>query len=178
MIKNKSDNIFNEYIDKFYALKNAEDSKGENGNKVLREICKLFMNALYGKMLQKSYFESQKLVHNTREIYDFARYHNISDIELLGNGKILLSGIVKEQDENEQICKPSQFDAFVLSYSRRLMNTYNKMIDPELKSLTVTYSDTDSCHVFGNNHKKLMDLGIRKRSLDILQMTSKMVTEL
>ena len=90
------------------------------------------MNALYGKMLQRSYFESQKLVHNTKEIYEFDRDHYITDIELLGSGKILLSGTVKENEEDEHRNKPSQFGAFVLSYSRRLMNIYNKMIDPEL----------------------------------------------
>ena len=56
------------------------------------------MNALYGKMLQRSYFESQKLVHNTKEIYDFGRDHYITDIELLGSGKILLSGTIKEKE--------------------------------------------------------------------------------
>ena len=48
-------------------------------------------------MLQRSYFESQKLVHNTKEIYEFATDHNITDIELLGSGKILLSGTIKEK---------------------------------------------------------------------------------
>jgi hypothetical protein len=164
-----TNNIYNEYIEKWYSLKNAEDKKPkEEKNNVLREICKLFMNALYGKMLQKSYFESQKLVQNTKEIYEFGRDHYISDIELLGNGKILLSGTTKEEDENEQINKPSQFGAFVLSYSRRLMNIYNKMIDPELKSLTITYGDTDSCHVFGNDHKKLMEIGVIQNKLGYL----------
>ena len=95
-------NIYYEYIEKWYNLKNAEDKKNENErNDVLREICKLFMNALYRKMLQRSYFESQKLVYNTKEIYDFGMDHYITDIELLGSGKILLSGTVKENEENE-----------------------------------------------------------------------------
>ena len=46
------------------------------------------------------------------EIYDFGMDHYIKDIELLGSGKILLSGTVKENEENEQINKPSQFGAF------------------------------------------------------------------
>ena len=57
-----TNNIFDDYIEKWYNLKNAEDKKNDNErNDLLREICKLFMNALYGKMLQRSYFESQKL---------------------------------------------------------------------------------------------------------------------
>ena len=120
------------------------------------------------KCYKEVIFESQKLVHNTKEIYEFATDHIITDIELLGNGKILLSGTIKENEENEQINKPSQFGIFVLSYSKRLMNVYNKMIDPELKTLTITYGDTDSMHMTGENHKKLNEMGVIKKELGYL----------
>ena len=119
-------------------------------------------------MLQRSYFESQKLVHNTKEIYDFGKDHYITDIGFLGSGKILLSGTIKEKEDDEQINKPSQFGGFFLSYSRKLMNVYNKMIDPELKSLTITYGDTDSMHMSGENHKKLNEMGVIKKELGYL----------
>ena len=48
------------------------------------------------------------------------------------------------------------------------MNTYNKMIDPELKGLTITYGDTDSMHRFGENHKKLNEMGLIKKELGYL----------
>ena len=48
------------------------------------------------------------------------------------------------------------------------MNVYNKMIDPELKTLTITYGDTDSMHMFGENHKKLNEMGLIKKELGYL----------
>ena len=67
--------IYNEYITSWYTLKQNEDQKpSEQRNNVLREINKLFMNALYGKMLQTSYFESEKIVNNIGLLTKFFRF--------------------------------------------------------------------------------------------------------
>ena len=166
---NFREDIYDKYITEWYGFKNAEDAKPENErNDVLREICKLFMNALYGKMLQRSYFESEIIVNNTKEIYDFGKDHYITNIELIGSGKVLLNGTVKEINEDNEINKPSQFGAFVSSYSRRLMNTYNKIHNPKLKELTITYRDTDSMHMYGENYNKLNEMGLIKTELRYL----------
>ena len=80
---NYREDIYNEYITSQYTLKQNEDQKSsDQRNNVLREICKLFMNALYGKMLQRSYFESEIIVNNTKEIYDLGGDHYITNVEL------------------------------------------------------------------------------------------------
>ena len=48
------------------------------------------------------------------------------------------------------------------------MNVYNKMIDPELKTLTIIYSDTDSMHMTAENHKKINEMGVIKNELGYL----------
>ena len=49
---NYREDIYDKYISSWYTLKQNEDQKpSEQRNNVLREICKLFMNALYGEML-------------------------------------------------------------------------------------------------------------------------------
>ena len=53
------------------------------------------------------------------------------------------------------------------------MNVYNKMIDPELKSLTITHGDTDSMHMTGENHKKLNEMGVIKKELGYLANDNK-----
>ena len=63
------------------------------------------------------------------------------------------------------ITKPCQLGAFVTSYSRRLMLHYIKAIDPTLKRLPFTYTDTDSLHIMGSDYIKLKELGyIRSKS--------------
>ena len=48
------------------------------------------------------------------------------------------------------------------------MNVYNKMPDPELNTSTITYGDTDSMHMTGENHKKLNEMGVIKKELGYL----------
>jgi hypothetical protein len=78
---------------------------------------------------------------------------------------MLLSGEVN--DEEKQISKPCQLGAFVTAYSRRIMLTYMKAIDPTLKSCIFTYTDNDSLHITGENYKKLLALGYIKNKAEV-----------
>ena len=151
--------LFSEYVGFWYDKKAGEDLKPEDKrNMALREIAKLMMNSLYGKTLQKAHFTNQTIINNTSEAFKFLENHHLTDLILLGNGKVLIKGEVKEINEDDKITKPSQIGAFILSYSRRLMMMYNKILDPTLKSVKVTYTDTDSMHISGMDYFKLKEL--------------------
>ena len=45
----------------------------------------------------------------------------------------------------------------MLSYSKRHMNNFNKVIDPELSNNLLGYTDTDRLFINGESHKILED---------------------
>ena len=156
--------IFKSYVQRYYNIKKDEDNKPEQfRNNARRNLCKLMMNALYGKTLQKANFENDTVVHSLKDVYNFLNTYELTEWTFLDNDKMILKGIVKIEDE--AINKPMQLGAFVLSYSRRIMLNYNKILDPSLTKIVATYSDTDSLHVTAEYYKKLYDLGLIKSEL-------------
>jgi hypothetical protein len=155
---NTRDDFFTGYIEMWYKIKSDEDLKPENErNEARRNIAKLFMNALYGKMLQRANFEKEIIVNNTKQLYDFLKDHELDDINIIDNNKLIIKGISKIENIDDQITKPPQLGAYILAYSRRLMLFYNKKLDQSLSSLNVTYTDTDSMHIFGKDYKRLKE---------------------
>lgn len=159
LIWEEKGDLFSSYIHKFYKMK--EDAERENNN-VKRSVAKLLMNALYGKTLQRAIFNTSSIINNFKEFNEFVRDKNLTDFKILNTNKILLTGEVKDSQKETRIRKPSQLGAFVTSYSRRLMMIYFKTVNPDLKQLPFTYTDTDSLHVFGSSYFKLKELGMIK----------------
>jgi hypothetical protein len=124
-------------------------------------VAKLFLNSLYGKTLQKAIFSVTKVVNNVFEFNKFVSEHDLNEFSALDN-KLLVTGEVKSVKKTDKITKPCQLGAFVLAYSRRIMLTYMKAVDPSLKSCVFTYSDTDSLHITGESYFKLLELGYIK----------------
>lgn len=158
LIWNEAGDIFSDYIKTFYELKNlAEKEK----NPVLRNVAKLMLNALYGKTLQKAIFEDREIVSTAFEINDFcANRKNISWIVLNAKTKrYLFSGEPVDSEKTMKITKPRQLGGFVLGYSRKLMLKYFKAIDPTLKSMVFTYTDTDSMHITAEHEQLLRKKG-------------------
>jgi len=152
--------LFKPYINKYYSLKAAEDNKPAHlQNPARRNICKILQNALYGKQLQRSVFESEMICNSINEVYEFLKEKDFIDLEILSDCKVLIKAQTLEENESDNINKPSQLGAFILSYSREVMLFYNSLLDPELKKFNVSYGDTDSMHIFGHDHKKLKDMG-------------------
>lgn len=149
--------IFNTYVDMFYKMKETAEKEK---NDVKRNCAKLFLNSLYGKTLQKAIFNNTKIINDVFEFNTFVREYSLTDFTILNENKLLVSGDAKEQ--KTKINKPCQLGAFVLAYSRRVMLTYMKAIDPTLKTCTFTYSDTDSIHILGKDYEKLLKLGYIK----------------
>ena len=154
------DNLFSDFIRFWYNVKSAEDLKPEEDRNVAkRNIAKLFMNCLYGKILQKPSFETETITNNIDDVYGFLEKNELLKIEILGKNKMLIKGETKQQFRNEVISKPAQLVSFVLSNSRNIMLFYNKLIDPSLKNIFVSYTDTDSLHVPAEVYFRLKQIG-------------------
>lgn len=156
LVWDKSGDVFGKYIKMFYQMK--EESE-RNKNDVARSVAKLFLNSLYGKTLQKANVTNNTIVNNLKEFNAFVRDYELTSFHLYNN-KMLVTGDAK--DKQKKVTKPSQLGCFVTAYSRKIMLTYMKAIDPTLSTCVFTYSDTDSMHMSGEAYEKLKALGYIK----------------
>lgn len=154
---NSTTELFTDYINTWYDMK-EKASREENA--VMKALSKLFLNGLYGKMLQRPIFDTTKICNNVCEFYDFIDEYRITDWTSVGKGKIILKGDTREAMKSEKITKPSYLGAFILSYSRKHMLKFFKAIDPTLKSCMFNYTDTDSIRCTGENYLKLKQMGL------------------
>ena len=155
-----SDTLFNEYVDKWFGLK--KQNNGEDGNQSLRAMSKLMINGLFGKTLQGILSDGSEFCYKIHDIWAFRRKYKINDFRTIDTAKgpaIRLQGKMLEEKQETNVRKPVQLGAFILSYSRRIMLTYMRMIDPTLHSAVFTYMDTDSMHVSGEAHQRLLATG-------------------
>ncbi len=152
------DDIFTGYIQKFYNMK-AEEDKKANPNEAKRNICKLKMNGLYGKMLQKPIFEHEMIATNIKEVYAFLKDKEFLKLDILDENKVLIKAKSLETSEDDCVNKPSQFGSFVLGYSRELMQHYFEQYDNTLTKHTMTYGDTDSSHIYGDIYYEMKQKG-------------------
>jgi hypothetical protein len=163
LVWDDSKHIFNDYIEKFSQMKKEAE---QNDQPIIRSVCKLLLNSLYGKMLQRANYSQNKICKNAFDINDFTRdKENISWI-VLNDNKYMFTGDVIDQVKEDKITKPTHIGVFVLSYSRMLMTKFFKEIDPTLQTMIFTYTDTDSMHIFGEDHKKLFERGLIKNKND------------
>jgi hypothetical protein len=146
--------VFDKYVDKFYQLKAQAEKES---NPVLRGIAKLFLNSLYGKTLQKAITSNTKICNTIDEFLDFASEYVLTDYRVLNEKRIICSG--EHKDKSKMIRKPCQLGSFVLAYSRSIMLHYMEAINPTLETVVFTYTDTDSLHLTGEAHIKLVALG-------------------
>lgn len=146
-----SANIFGSYIDFMWEFK-CEGEKHKND--VLRNFGKLCLNALYGKMLQQPILDNIKIIKNKKDMLKFLAKHDIDTFVFMDNqfNTLLVKGTKIE--EEKAINKPAQMGAYVLSHSRRIMDTFIYKLDPnrlhgdplaQLDSCQA-YGDTDSIH--------------------------------
>ncbi len=148
-------NIFDNYISKFFKIKNQSE---KDGNKALKAIAKLMMNSEYGKNLQKPIFENTRIISSVFEFDEFIREHHFKDMVETGDDSLVITGI--KRDVEQCMTKPSQLGAFITSYSRKIMLDMMLEMDPTLSSVTFTYTDTDSLHTKGKYAKILFQKGL------------------
>jgi|GEM_PF-4896273 len=161
LVWDEQGDIFGEYVTDFFQLKIQAEKEV---NKVKRSIAKLMLNALYGKTLQKAIFTKNSLVYNGNQFNEFFRDKSGDNFDwvIFNDNKMLVTGELQDQDKVNAINKPCHLGAFVLAYSRKIMLHYMKVLDPTLKRMLFTYTDTDSLHLLGSDYLKLKSLGYIK----------------
>lgn len=165
---NKAD-LFSEYVNNFIKLKQEAE---QIGNDALRNACKLFMNSLYGKTLQKPIISETKIINNFIEFNEFIKTHYLNGVTIINDDKIVVTGDVIDCDD--KMTKPSQLGAFVTAYSRRIMLFYIMQMDSTLTKSTFTYTDTDSLHIHKKYIQVLIDKGyyVQKKNAQLGLLTS------
>ena len=142
LVWDKSGDIFSDYILRCYKIKEENDD-----NPVLRQIGKILMNALYGKMLERARFEETKMCNNIEDVWKFQTKFSMTDVQFVKD-KVVAIGLPLTEDVNDaRIRKPSQIGTFILAYSRRHMLDAMSAICPTLDTHFFTYTDTDSLHI-------------------------------
>lgn len=144
--------IFKEYIEELYKVKDKATKDSPEYT-----LAKLWMNGLYGKMIQRPIYEKTEIVTSNSDYWKFWGSHEITDItEIDGyegaetpDGRVCrwsVSGISRQGKEQKKcITKPTQLGAFILAYSRRIMMNYMLESNPDDKPQDDwEYTDTDS----------------------------------
>lgn len=156
------DYVFKSYIESLFKKK----AKSQKGTPEYL-LAKLFMNAFYGKLIQRPIHEENRIIKTNAEFWKFFGTHRITEMEYIGTEQIYLSGINRDESKLEQkISKPSYLGAFVLAYSRRIMlnhmskaNPYLKSDDPRTQKESIKndfyYTDTDAIQIHADNAKNL-----------------------
>jgi len=159
LVWDESGNVFKGFIKKYYKIKGQAE---KDGNDCMRNIAKLLLNSLYGKMLMAPIEKHTEIINTAVEMQEFLEKFNLEDYTLFNGDKLVMVGSVKGERRVDKITKPRQLGAFVTAYSRRIMLFYMKEIDPTLKSMIFTYTDTDSLHISGQAYFDLMEKGLIK----------------
>lgn len=149
--------IFKNYVE--YVFKIKQEGEAE-GNEVKRIIGKLLLNALYGKQLQIPIMERTAIAGCINEVSEFERECDLEEVIWLPDfSKVILKGGVR--DKSSTIKKPSQMGAFVLSYSRTVMERKindldeHRLTNRELsRPNTLCYTDTDSLHLWAYSRER------------------------
>jgi hypothetical protein len=151
--------IFTDYIRKLYQTK-SEAKKGTPEY----AVAKLFMNGLYGKMIQRPISEHGEWINSNAHFWKFYSKYSITSMKFIGE-KMYLVGIPRDEEQLEKcITKPTHLGGFILAYSRRIMLEYFEQSNPyfdisKINDMNINeavklqmdndfyYSDTDSIHV-------------------------------
>ena len=168
--------VFKEYIEELFKKKGELAKQGKKGG-VEYLLSKLFMNSLYGKMIQRPIFNKTKNITSVSEYWKFFSQHYVDDIVKIRDGLYEVSGTPRDIiDTEKQITKPTQMGAFILAYSRRIMMGYIKEANPyfdhqgkyqkEQIENDIHYTDTDSLQMKAGCAQRIKNLG--KKSLGMI----------
>ena len=157
--------IFKDYIEELFKKK-EESKKGS----VEYSLAKLFMNALYGKTIQRPIYSKSEIIKSNAHYWKFRNENYINEIYEVGKD-IMVIGEPRFIDKIEKcISKPTHLGAFILAYSRRIMVNFMKEANPHFNSEDKQkriendfyYTDTDSLQMHIKNAKLMSNFGGKK----------------
>jgi hypothetical protein len=129
----KKGKVFSKWASKTFAwkcegAKMALNEETKDAGKALKLLGKLLGNACYGVSAQKDYRSGYSFVRDNADLMDFYKHFKWEDTpnaERYASGKdtvLLMKGEPLDNDENIMTSKPRYMGAFVLSYSRQMIN--------------------------------------------------------
>ncbi|MCP3684702.1 MAG: hypothetical protein GY861_18700, partial [bacterium] len=149
-----STTIFDSYMKPFKARKIAEDLLKEHHSKLynsgIRNMCKLFMNSLSGKLLERNHKYRQVFIKSEFQFNKFLTKVRLESIEAFTMGS--LTYMKGENLDQARKFMPVYMGTFVYSYARSLM------FDKILSKYPVYYMDTDSALVSNETYEKFTHL--------------------
>ena len=153
------DDLFSSYIDPFIEEKKRQDRlkaiNDPDANSGIRELCKLGMNSLSGKLMQRA-FDTAKVFTHVNKVNTVTEQFIEPSINMLTNDRCIVTGKLKDVPD----CKyPTHLGVFVYAYARSYMfcNIFSKY--------PVYYTDTDSIVVSNDTFAKLEAGGFMGESL-------------
>jgi len=138
---NESEEIFKEYIDKFYEIKkNSPKTSPQYANS------KLMMNAIYGKTIQR---DKNIINYTVSDVEEMVEMKKGKDIKRFSGVFIDDIGYFEYEGELRLMTdKKPHIGAFILSYSKKVLNDVFESTDPY-------YTDTDSIYIHAKHSNKL-----------------------
>ena len=144
--------IFKETVQKLF---NGRQQAKKDENDALQFGIKILLNSAYGKTSERVKEDKGMYIDDMNELDKWLMEDRIKEFDFTNNFEQVF--IRKELRENEiKINKPSHLGAFILAYSKKIMNNAIDAMGGfrELKD-AFYYTDTDSLHIHNN---KLMEL--------------------
>jgi len=137
----ESSYIFKDYIEEFYQMK-QNATKGTPAY----NTAKLYLNGLYGKMLQKPNHSKDAIVKTAEEFWKILNNNIIQEMSSVGNTWLVKYLPKPEFIKSSGAEKPTQLGVFILAYSRKIMNGHYDKCGNTMDRLPFYY-DTDSLNI-------------------------------
>eukprot|EP00732_Lithocolla_globosa_P001990 Lithocolla_globosa_v1_NODE_1160_length_2821_cov_10.432393.p1 type:complete len:308 gc:universal NODE_1160_length_2821_cov_10.432393:116-1039(+) len=150
----KKEFIFRDIVNKmFKARKQAE----KDGKKALSEVFKLLLNSGYSKFIQKLIETKTKICSDNETMEKAIINGTLKSFDILNDQKMILEVEEHIKDNDKQI-KPSYLGAFILGYSKVIMNiSIDAYKGFDTFKDTFSYTDTDSMIIALKQMKSLTD---------------------
>lgn len=138
-----SDKVFSNFIPPLRRLKTLQDTykkqKDPLYNPGLRQMYKILLNSLSGKVAQKFKEEQSCTIFNAREHQKFQDKYVVTDCRIINESMALISGTMRtEYAAEEEYRSLPHLAAYIYSHARAHMNSTYHRVDRCL------YTDTDS----------------------------------
>jgi hypothetical protein len=140
----------------FKELKKQQDelkeAKSKKYNDAIRQSCKLFMNSLSGKVIQRNFDDIQSLINESKDMDAFiSKYDSSKPIFANMVGERLFMKGKLEKCYNTRSAKPSQLGVCIYSHARKLM--YDSIFS-KIPKKAMFMTDTDSACMLRAEYEK------------------------
>ena len=144
LLFDKGTNVFEEYVDFFFDVKDKGEKEGNEG---LRQLGKLLLNSLWGKLGQRSYPENEWVVDTTRRDYLLSKFESgeyVMKSCILKDDHRAYFVYTNPDDHNNLRRTACHIAAFVSMWGR--VTLHRKLLEPH--GMRALYCDTDSAIVY------------------------------